>query len=416
MTMHNNPQSAYLRSLAIFTVLILAVCALGNWFVDPYDMFGSSRISGINQKKPAAETRERITKPYRVLEVQPKTLILGNSRPELGLDPSYHCWPGEMRPVYNMAMLGAGLYMNYRNFQHAVHNGRIKHVFLGLDFLFFVHQNQLTHPEKWNPPEKDLEQLQVFAHGNINPQFKWNQFSNRLKTLLSLQAVTDSIHTIIAQRNPNSPTLNPDGHNPARQFLSGIATEGQQVLFAQKNRAVAKLLSQQNSIFQGDQRWSESFEILRRILVLADSHNIQVTLFINARHADYLNLIAFSGKWSMLEEWKRVLTVLAERYKAQVWDFHDFDTFSTPPAPSEIGEALAGYWEPGHYRPELGNAMLNSMVGKNCKSGVTKVGSALQSTRIEEHLEKLSQHRQKYIKKHHKELMELKKLYTTFSQ
>ncbi len=198
--------------------------------------------------------------------------------------------------------------------------------------------------------------------------------------------------------------------------MSGIATEGQQVLFAQKNRAVAKLLSQQNSIFQGDQRWSESFEILRRILVLADSHNIQVTLFINARHADYLNLIAFSGKWSMLEEWKRVLTVLAERYKAQVWDFHDFDTFSTPPAPSEIGEALAGYWEPGHYRPELGNAMLNSMVGKNCKSGVTKVGSALQSTRIEEHLEKLSQHRQKYIKKHHKELMELKKLYTTFSQ
>jgi len=414
--MYNDLQSTYIRCLVIFTVLILGICATWNWFVDPYDMFGSTRINGINQIKPAAESRERISKPYRILEVKPRTLILGNSRPEVGLDPSYQCWPEEMKPVYNMAMLGAGLYENYRNFQHAVYKGQVKHLFLALDFLVFVSQDEFADPKQWNPPEYDLEQLQVFADGNVNHQFKWNQFLYRLKALFSLQASIDSIYTVIAQSNPYSPTLNPDGHDPGRQLLNSIAIEGQQVLFTQKNREVAKLLARQHVLFQGGQRWSEAFEIVHRILIFAASHNIRVTLFTNPRHADFLNLVSLSGKWRMMEEWKRVLTELATKYQAQMWDFHDFDVFSTQSVPSEVREAMIGFWDPGHYRSELGNAMINSMVGEDCEAGTPRVGAPLQFSRIETHLDKLLQRRHKYAEMHHAELGNLKKLYTTSVQ
>lgn len=413
--MPKNPQSSYIRWLISFTFLILGVCASWSWFVDPYDMFGNTRIKGINQAKPAAESRERISKPYRILDVQPRTLILGNSRPELGLDPSYHCWPEAMKPVYNMAMLGTGLYENYRNLQHAAHQGGIKHLFLGLDFLFFVQQDEPINSIHWDPPKRDLEHLQVFAHGNINQYFEWHRLLNELKSLFSLQAAIDSISTVLSQGDPNAPTINPDGHNPGRQFLSGIATEGQQVFFTQKNLEVAGLLAQQRVLFQDGQRWSKQLETLRRILILATSHNIQVTLFINPRHADFLNLIEFSGKWSMKEEWKRVLTALAAEHQAEIWDFHDFDEFSTPSAPSEIGKALVGFWEPGHYRSELGNAMINSMVGgEDCE--ILKVGTFLQSAGIEAHLEKLQQRQYKYAKMHNAEYTKLKSLYLRFAQ
>lgn len=413
--MCKDPQSSYIRWLIGFTFLILAVCASWNWFVDPYDMFGNTRIKDINQTKPVAESRERISKPYRILDVQPRTLILGNSRPELGLDPSYHCWPEAMKPVYNMAMLGTGLYENYRNLQHAVHQGRIEHLFLGLDFLFFVQQNDLTDPILWDPPKRDLEHLQIFAHGNVNQYFEWHRLLNGLKALFSLQATIDSIRTVLSQGDPNAPTINPDGHNPGRQFLSGIAIEGQKVFFTQKNLEVAELLAQQRVLFQDGLRWSKPLETLRRILVLAISNDIQVTLFINPRHADFLNLIALSGKWSMKEEWKRVLTEIAEEHQVEVWDFHDFDEFSIPPAPSEAGKALVGFWEPGHYRSELGNAMINRMVGgEDCE--ILKVGTLLLPDEIEVHLEKLRQRQHKYVKVHNTEFISLKDLYARFVQ
>ena len=409
--MSKNSYGTYIVCLMSFIVLILGICASWNWLVDPYDMFGNPRIEGINLAKPNAESRERISKPYRILDVRPRTLILGNSRPELGLDPSYQCWPEAMQPVYNMAMLGTGLYEHYRNLQHAVHQGQIRHLFLALDFLFFVGPDEPVNSKDWSLPNRDLEQLQVFAHGDVNTQFEWNRLINRLKAIFSLQALIDSIHTVLVQKNPNTPTINQDGYNPGYQYLDGIAIEGQQVFFEQKNREVAMLLAKKNMVFRSDQRWSEPFELLGRILMLANTHDIQVTLFINPRHADFLSLILLSDKWTMMEDWKRVLINLATKHQAQVWDFHDFDEFSMPPAPTEIGKSLKGFWEPGHYRRELGNVMINRMVNTDCAVNTPIIGTRLQLSEIEAHLKELQQRRQTYIRTHHMEFNALKELY-----
>ena len=75
------------------TMFLLAACmaALGtaavNYLVDPYGLFGVKQIEGFNARKPASAERVRVIKSYLAEQTRPRTVIGGNSRPEMGLDP-----------------------------------------------------------------------------------------------------------------------------------------------------------------------------------------------------------------------------------------------------------------------------------------------------------------------------------------
>lgn len=79
----------------------LTVLAAGviNWFIDPYGIFGTRIVHGLNALKPFAGDRGRTVKLYQVIRVRPRGLIVGNSRPELGLDPANGCWPKSTHPI-----------------------------------------------------------------------------------------------------------------------------------------------------------------------------------------------------------------------------------------------------------------------------------------------------------------------------
>ena len=56
-------------------------------FADPYRMFGTPTIRGLTELKPRAFEKLSIAKTYQLERIAPKTLLLGNSRTEIGLDP-----------------------------------------------------------------------------------------------------------------------------------------------------------------------------------------------------------------------------------------------------------------------------------------------------------------------------------------
>ena len=116
------------------------VAAAFNYFIDPYGLFGSERIEGLNAIKPSSVTRMRMVKPYQVLRKSPRTLIAGNSRPEIGFDPQGACWSDEFKPVYNLSMPGSHVYLQSRSIQHALETGTVRHIFLGIDFLAFLQE------------------------------------------------------------------------------------------------------------------------------------------------------------------------------------------------------------------------------------------------------------------------------------
>ena len=110
----------YLTQWFLATALILLAVAAINVVVDPYGIFRLVDRTGFNSVKPAAASRGPMAKAYQVLRVQPKTLILGNSRAEVGLDPNHPAWPQAARPVYNAALPGTGTATSLRYLQHVL--------------------------------------------------------------------------------------------------------------------------------------------------------------------------------------------------------------------------------------------------------------------------------------------------------
>lgn len=371
---------------------LLISTALFNYFVDPYGLFDTTRITGFNAVKPSAANHVRMAKPYQGYNFAPNTVIAGNSRPEMGLDPLNGCWPAEEQPVFNMSLPGSSVYMQARSLQHLIAKGTITHIFWGLDFLDFLgtHQGEKNPWESSNSRTEFEQRLRVNADGSENPVFKWKRMEDHFDSLVSLDTIKDSLGTIFSQRNPNISTIRRDGFNPARDYLDIIAWEGQSILFRQKNNELQKMFSRPGlKLYQDGMNWSQQFESVDRLLGIAEQKKIQVTLFINPYHADYLSTLNATGHWLDFETWKRHLLSLATKHGTTLWDFSYITSFITEkvPPPGDKKTMLKWFWEPAHYKREYGNMMLSRMLDRSCDSeGSHSTGTLMTKENIDTHL------------------------------
>jgi len=398
---------AYLWTVATAFLIACGLSATINYLVDPYGLFGIERVAGLNAIKPAAADHLRTVKPYQVRRNAPRTLIGGNSRPEAGIDPASACWHPEDRPVYNLGVPGAGLYMQFRYIQNSLLDGHTKTVLLGIDLVDFLVPDRFGGDfAAWPGQAQAFEaRLRYRADGTANPSYRLHALGDRLAALFSLNALADSMTTLVAQSNPNATNREATGFNPGRDFYDIIAAEGQNLLFVQKNREMQNRLNPNAVIFQDGSDWSTAFESLSRLLRAAKSVDARVILFINPYHADYLATIDARGLWDILEEWKRRLVRLtSNRSNTVLWDFNGFNTFTTeqPPPRGDTSSVLRWFWEPAHYRPAFGNLMLAAMLQRPCGTPAEDPppGVRLDSFNIEPHLARLRDERTRFLKAH----------------
>lgn len=387
-------------TLVAFTTTMTVVAA--NVLVDPYGLFEVIRLPGLNDVKPAAADSVRTAKPYQMIRARPKTLIVGNSRPEAGIDPASDCWGEEDRPVFNAAIPGIGVYHQARLAQAAILEGHVERIYWGIDFVDFVGLRQ-PPPSAWPWGDQGVSlRLPTNAKGEPNPRYLSQYLSDSRDATLSLSAAIDSATTMVNQRNQWSSTRRADGFNPGWDYRGIIHTEGQGVLFEQKNREVVRRLAANGlALFAPGHEWSREFESLRFILALAESKGVQTVLFINPYHADYLSAIELTGRWSLFEQWKRHLAELTARFEsATLWDFSAFDRYSTtaPDPGTSIGQSLEWYWEPAHYRAELGELMISRMRGVHCADGGGALGISISASNIDSHLAGLKQGKELYAR------------------
>ena len=148
---------SYLFNAGLTALAVMLGASLVNVTVDPYRVFGSRVVEGFNALKPRATQRIRESKSSQVVRVRPGTLILGNSRAEVGFDPQSRLWPADARPVYNFAIPGSGIASARDHFRLALEAGRLKRVVLGVDFLdFLVRPDTSSTPR---PPAKPSSML-----------------------------------------------------------------------------------------------------------------------------------------------------------------------------------------------------------------------------------------------------------------
>jgi hypothetical protein len=387
------------------TFLLVSLCAAGfNYLVDPYGLFGSHRVAGFNALKPTASERVRVTKPYMATRAKPRVVVGGNSRPEMGLNPQSPCWKDADQPVFNTAIPGADVFMQVRYVQHAVESGKARRILFGVDFLdFLVDSKKTTGTLDWDRlGRRYAGRLRAESGTQSGLLSSYQQAEDMLGGLFSMVALGDSIVTLATQRDPHSATRREDGFNPALDYLPIIRNEGQAVLFTQKNAEVRKRLRQDDlGVLDANGRQSLPLLALRRLLHWAKSRDIEVVLFINPYHSDYLLQIETSGKWALLEEWKRQLTVAADEYAVALWDFNAFDPTSTeaPPLRGDRQGMLEWYWEPAHYRHELGDLMLAAMLDQTCgkASSPPRFGVRITQETLPAHLDKLRSDMRRFV-------------------
>jgi hypothetical protein len=109
-------------------------------------------------------------------------------------------------------------------------------------------------------------------------------------------------------------------------------------------------------------------DIIRRIIALARANHVRLTLVITPHHGDTLEIYWRLGLWPRVEQLKAELAAMMAPQDDAVtlWDFMDYSAFSTEtiPAAGDRGTPTHWFWEPTHFKKQLGAIMVQRMFGQ----------------------------------------------------
>lgn len=353
----------YLAWLVGSFLLLGAVVAALNALVDPYRMFGTPAVVGWTALKPRIYEQIGIAKTYQLERIKPVTVLLGNSRVEVGINPDSPVWRAAAQPVFNAAEAGTGPFTALLMLREAIAAGRLRTAIVGIDFLDFL--QHATDPATRLPAVgPDERRLLVDRDGRPNAQ-RWRQeWRDGLIATLSADALFDSISTLMDQDPTTSATITPEGFNPLNEYRVFTERSGYHELFAQKNMIYeTQYRTYPHPDFADPARFA-SFRYLFAILKAAAEARVDLVLYIHPYHADYLEMLHRVGLWPAFENWKRALAGVADDAHVALFDFADYDTYSTEPVPppGDRHKEMRWYWESGHYKSALGDRMLQVML------------------------------------------------------
>ncbi|MDI3514104.1 MAG: hypothetical protein PWP40_1333 [Rhodocyclaceae bacterium] len=254
--------------------------------------------------------------------------------------------------------------------KHALMAGGGKRVLLAVDFVDFLEDtNAPASTPNWPALARSYAgRLHIPGEDVSTWQGLHLQAQDKLGALFSLTSLADSLGTVARQRAPFTADRRAAGFNPGRDYQAIIRSEGQHMLFEQKNAELrARLSSPALVLYHQGQQSSESFDSLRNFLDWARQHDIAVTVFINPHHADYHRIIAESGLSDTYLQWSKKVAEIVTTAAMPSWDFNaeGFELDETPPGPSVRGKHIRWFWEPAHYTAELGEVMLGRMQEKD---------------------------------------------------
>jgi hypothetical protein len=370
----------------IATAMGLTFAALR--YMDPFYVFGAPDRAGINAVRYGAVDYPELAKIYSLNWYHPRSLILGSSRAQIGLDPAH---PGfAHRPVYNLAYPGATMSRALALFQNAVATEDVKQVVIGLDFFMF--RVGRTTPRQTNVPE--LARLAVQADGTPTPLLrKWRA---RAEDFWTASFSGTAINLAVIDWFTNSQTwdirrlrwiMKRDGHNEMRN-RQDLQYEP---IFDAVEGAFLRDFSNGDFCLRAATGYS-ALDDLRTLVRGAREHGIDLKILISPAHASYFEIIDKTGLWATWETWKREIVRIAEEETGAdrpvpVYDFSGFTSITTEPVP--IGAPavqMTNYWDPSHYTKEIGDRVLDIMLSDANQQVRPDIGGPITLRNIDEHL------------------------------
>ncbi|MCP5230006.1 hypothetical protein [Accumulibacter sp.] len=360
----------YTILIALFFVGFAVTTVVINYLVDPYLMLGVERREGLNQVKVAINEHVRMSKAYHSTFERWDTLIVGNSRVEMGLDPTHRCFTTVGARVYNLGLPGAGVREQLEYALNIIYAQPIRQVYLSVDFVDFLVREGSTSsgvPINWST---NTGRLRYAFDGSVNSEYAWTSLMDHYRALFSLDALISSVRTIALQ-SPGQADRDDHGFNPANDFLASVASEGPHALFAQKLDMLNTKYSHNWALRHEDGSLSEDFSVLDKFLDIAEERDVRVIMFTNPFHEQFWQVLKDRQLAGQHQEWLNIITERLQRRGRKNVEFWDFSADSsyiheTVPGAGVKRAPLKWFWEPAHYRRELGDLMLEAMIGESC--------------------------------------------------
>lgn len=414
----------YTRRLTALIITGLALVATFNALVDPYDMFNGVTRDGFNTHKIAVASQERLTLAHRLRHQQPDTVIFGASRSMVGINPDHPGWGGAR--VYNASLGGATPEEMLAYLKHAIHTGQVKHVLLGLDFILFNAHRDTT-------PLFNASRLMLQPRADYGP---WPYMPYRPKdvaqALISFGATADSVKTLRRRAGfyaDDSPIL-ANGFMDTNSWSTRITQRegGQRQYFLNTEKTyLNKIWFPKPSgryCFADEESGRDNFAFTREFLRVAREHNLQVTLFINPTHARQKIYYRYAGLENAYALWLRKLVAMVEEVSATsgsadtppltLWDFTlpTALTMEEVPPAGDTETLMQWHWEFSHYRPELGDRVLDKVFGHSMPGNPVPedFGIQLSSTMLEQYVTRITHAARMYEAAHAQDAAEIQQI------
>jgi len=383
----------FLKFWIILSLLILGIVITLNYIIDPYLLYGTKRIEGFNNVKPAAGNVSYQSKIYLAHRLDINALVIGNSRPEMGINPDHAYFKNNHYKLYNLGQRGSSTATQYGYALDILRDKNIKMVMIGVDFIDFItSEENLSHPDQWPPQKSTQDNRRKYKwDGTYNDNYSCQYYKDIYLPLISLSTLQDSLITIFQQNSDASDLLN-NGFNPAGDMQKATRTEGVKILFNQKTpQLIRSFTSRKWKIYSSHSLWSPSFNNLQFLLNYLQKNRIETKIFINPYHIQYLEIIEHSGLGPEFTDWKRQLTkmvaAVSKKGDFTLWNFSDPHIYNTEPILNTKKIPLKWFWEPAHYRKELGDLMINRMFSPSLpRDNKNQFGYQLTPENIDRHL------------------------------
>ena len=382
--------SIYLLS-CIF--LVLSFVAGFNWFINPYDIFESTAIEGVNKYKSEVERHTRLSKVYQLEKIKPEAVLLASSR---GLVVAEEMFAAEHMKGFNLSLTSGSTYELYRMLQHAQQVNPLKRVVLALD--------ELVTGDK--QPGFVEDRLAVAYDGSVTPGRFSQKWRDLFSALLSHDALKASLRTIRKQKQ------SPDSANKDYKADRVRNAGGHRQMFRTMEASMFSDYEGSENQCQQTQWSSESMKLkelvyFEKIVEFSYINDIDLYIYFSPSHARLYEVKCMTGEFPAMAETKRqvvkIVAELAESYMKRpytVWDFSGYNEVTTEEVPVSGDHSLMRwYWEGSHYTEATAALIFEKIFSLGGGSSeVIDFGAQISVQNIEQHLGKIQDDRLAYIR------------------
>ncbi|MCW8943028.1 MAG: hypothetical protein OQK93_07605 [Gammaproteobacteria bacterium] len=395
----------YTFSLILGIGIMLLSVSFVNWLINPYDIFESPDIDGINSYKSEVGRHTRLSRVYQVNRVEPEVILLASSR---GLVVPESLLSLDGLQGLNLSLPSASTYELLRMMQHANAVRPLKKAVLALDESF----------SGMKQPGFVESRLSVHSDNMLNKDAWLQEFRDRFQSLLSFDALRSSIRTITNQKE------DPESGNSERYHAERVRNAGghRQMFRNMEASLFSDFKGNEDKCNAVDERSepgeSEYFIYFKKIVELAYRDKIDLYIYFSPIHARLYEAECMLGMRGAYSSMKRQVVTTVETIAHQygvdpypVWDFSGYNEVTTENIPeiNNTDEIMTWYWEGSHYTKETSNEIFNRIFDN--EGYLAGFGTRITTNNIDAHLVDIDMQRLIYLRSHQDDIAELHELF-----